>query len=131
MPTRLKRPSFWRQLLVAGCLVGFQAYLGYSAIGGQFGVESQKRMQQDIELLKARSASLSVEIDAYRQKVALFRSNQLDPDILTEKARSLLSMARTDDIVIMVDPRDGKPISGSFRPLTDDELTQRIGAETD
>jgi cell division protein FtsB len=88
-------------------------------------------MQQDIELLKARSASLSVEIDAYRQKVALFRSNQLDPDILTEKARSLLSMARTDDIVIMVDPRDGKPISGSFRPLTDDELTQRIGAETD
>jgi cell division protein FtsB len=111
MPTRLKRPSFWRQLLLAGALVGFQAYLGYSAIGGQFGVESHKQMQRDIEALKARSASLAVEIEAHRQRVALFRSNQLDPDILTEQARALLSMARTDDVVIMLDPGTGKPIS--------------------
>ena len=114
MSTRLKRPSFWRQLLLAAGLVAFQAYLGYSAIGGQFGVESQKQMQRDIERLQQSTASLGVEIEAYQHRVELFRASKLDPDILTEQARALLSMARAGDIVIMVDPRTGLPKSSSF-----------------
>ena len=40
MPTRLKRPPFWRPLALTVALLGFQGYLGFSAIGGQFGIES-------------------------------------------------------------------------------------------
>ena len=87
MSTRLRRPSLWRQLAITGVLVAFQGYLGWSAIGGNFGIESQKLMQADIANLKAKSAGLDAEIDAYRHKVSLFDPKSLDPDILTEKAR--------------------------------------------
>ena len=101
MSTRLKRPAFWRPLALSLALIGFQAYLGYSALNGQFGVESQKQMQAEITGLEARSNTLQVEIEAYRHRVALFNPARMDPDILSERARALLSMAHPDDIIVM------------------------------
>src|SRR5690606_26152671 len=119
MSTRLRRPSIWRQLLITAALVAFQGYLGWSAIGGNFGSESQKIMKADIVDLKVQSAALQAEIDAYRHKVNLFNPQKLDPDILTERARALLSMAQVGDMVVMVDPRTGKPTTGSLPESTD------------
>jgi len=119
MSTRLKKPALWRSLLVTLLLIGFQVYLGYNVIGGQFGIESQKQMRRDIETLKAQSASLQAELDSYRHRTSLFDSASLDPDILSEKARALLQMAQPDDLIVMTDPRTGLPISGSARELTD------------
>ena len=114
MSTRLRRPSIWRGLLVTAGLLAFQGYLGWSAIGGNFGIESQKVMKADIVDLRVQSAALQAEIDAYRHKVDLFDPHKLDPDILTERARALLSMAQIGDMVVMVDPATGKPISGTL-----------------
>lgn len=119
MSTRLTRPSVWRQLLLALGLIGFQAYLGYNAIGGQFGIESQKQMVLDIAELKVSSGALQAEIDAYRHKVDLFSPEKLDPDILTERARALLSMAQIGDMVVMTDTRTGQPITSSLPSSTD------------
>ena len=119
MSTRLKKPALWRSLLVTLLLIGFQVYLGYNVIGGQFGIESQKQMRRDIETLKAQSASLQAELDSYQHRTSLFDSASLDPDILSEKARALLQMAQPDDLIVMTDPRTGLPISGSARELTD------------
>ena len=69
MSTRLRRPSLWRQLAITGALVAFQGYLGWSAIGGNFGIESQKLMQVDIASLKVRSAGLDAEIDVWVARV--------------------------------------------------------------
>jgi cell division protein FtsB len=121
MPTRISRPAVWRPLALSLALVGFQAYLGYSAIGGQFGTESQKTMQAQIEDLSARSARLQVEIDAYKHRAALFASDSLDPDILTEQARALLNMAHPEDVIIMLGDH-GLPISGSSADLTENQL---------
>lgn len=114
MSTRLRRPSIWRQLLVTAVLLAFQGYLGWSAIGGNFGIESQRSMRIDIEDLKAQSATLQAEIDSYRHRVDLFNPEKLDPDILTERARALLSMAQAGDIVVMTTGRDSQLVSGSF-----------------
>jgi cell division protein FtsB len=122
MPTRLKRPPFWRHLLVAVGLISFQAYLGYNVVSGQFGIDSQKQMHEDIRELQARSAALQAQIDAYRHRVALFDPQRLDPDIVTERARALLSMAHPDDIIVMVDEQTGKPDSSLFRYLPENEL---------
>ena len=126
MPTRLKRPSFWRQLIVAAGLVAFQGYLGFNVVSGQFGVESQKAMQAEIGELKAQSGALQAEIDAYRHRVALFDPSRLDPDIVSERARALLSMAQPDNLLVMVDAGTGKPVLSSFVPLADNELTSII-----
>jgi len=125
MPTRLKRPAFWRPLAVTVALVGFQGYLGYSALNGQFGTLSQEQMKADIEELKAESSVLQAEIDSYRHRASLFDASRLDPDILTEQARALLSMARPEDIVVMVD-ESGKPVLGSSSKLAEQQLTSLI-----
>ena len=65
MSTRLKRPAIWRPLGMTLVLIAFQAYLGYSAINGQFGTQSQKQMLADIEDLKAQSSVLQAEIDDF------------------------------------------------------------------
>ena len=73
-------------------------------------------------MLKAQSSALQAEIDAFSHRATLMDSRRLDPDIVTERARALLNMANADDILIMVDPASGKPLSGSFKDLTEDQL---------
>jgi cell division protein FtsB len=97
-------------LLITAALLAFQGYLGWSAIGGNFGIESHKLMKVDIAELKVQSAALQAEIDTYRHRVDLFDPKALDPDILTERARALLSMAQADDMVVMTDPLTGELI---------------------
>jgi cell division protein FtsB len=131
MSTRLRRPSLWRQLLVTAALLAFQGYLGWSAIGGNFGIEGRKAMLADIESLRVQSGTLGAAIDAYRHKVALFAPQSLDPDILTEKARALLSMSEAGDMVVMVDPTTGEPISGLHAVSTENESMPKIEAGID
>ena len=131
MPTRLKRPAIWRPLALTVALLGFQGYLGFSAIGGQYGTESRKTMLVDIEALKGQSSALQAEIDAYRHRAALFSADRIDPDIVTERARALLNMANADDIIIMVDPTTGKPKSSSLPELPKDQLNAIIDESTD
>jgi F420-dependent methylenetetrahydromethanopterin dehydrogenase len=57
-------------------------------------------------------------------------SRRLDPDIVTERARRLLNMANADDVIVMVDPHSGKPLSGKFQELADDELIRLIEADS-
>jgi cell division protein FtsB len=131
MSTRLRRPSIWRGLLIAAGLLAFQGYLGWNAVGGNFGIESQKVMKVEIVDLRVQSAALQAEIDAYRHKVGLFDPRKLDPDILTERARALLSMAQVGDIVVMVDPSTGHPITGSLPTSTGNESMPEIAAGID
>ncbi|ODT80333.1 MAG: hypothetical protein ABS76_16755 [Pelagibacterium sp. SCN 64-44] len=130
MPTRLKRPPFWRPLALTVTLLAFQGYLGYSAISGQFGIESREGIIADIEILEDRSAALKAEIDAYEHRISLMNPRHLDPDLITERARALLNMAHADDMLVMVHPETGKPISGQFIELIDDELISIIQADS-
>ena len=90
-----------------------QGYLGYYVVAGQFGIDSQRRMHIEIGELQAKSAALAAEIGSYRHRAALFTPNKLDPDIVSERARALLSVAQKDDIIVMVDGTTGEPIIGS------------------
>ena len=130
MPTRLKRPAIWRPLALTVALLGFQGYLGFSAIGGQFGWENRAQILLDIDQLKARSAALQAEIDVYKHRATLMDTRRLDPDIVTERARALLNMANADDIIVMVDPQSGKPLSGKFDELAVDQLSNIIAADS-
>ncbi|WP_055049104.1 FtsB family cell division protein [Devosia sp. A16] len=131
MPTRLKRPAFWRHIALALGLVAFQGYLGYSVVTGQFGIESQDVLEVEIGELAAKSGALQAEIDSYRHRIDLFQTTRMDPDLVSERARALLSMAQPDDIVVMVDPANGKPISSSTTQSTPDGLTANIDIGVD
>jgi cell division protein FtsB len=130
MPTRLKRPPFWRPLALTVTLLGLQGYLGYSAISGQFGIENREQIIKDIEVLADRSSALQAEIDAFAHRATLMNPRHLDPDLVTERARALLNMAHANDILMMVNPSTGKPISGQFEELIDDQLIQIIQSDS-
>lgn len=100
MPTRLKRPSLVRRLAATAALVGLQIYLGYSALGGQYGIESQRQMQLRLGELETREAALDAEIAIYRERISLLDPNKLDPDLLTERARALLGMSHPRDVIV-------------------------------
>ncbi|HQZ13737.1 MAG TPA: septum formation initiator family protein [Devosia sp.] len=131
MSTRLKRPSFWRQLLFAGALLALQGYLGYSVVSGQFGIESQEQLHVEISELKAKSFALQAQIDSMRHRTSLFTPQTLDPDIVSERARALLSVSQADDRIIMVDVSTGKPIYSSFDESAASQLTGEIPADVD
>ena len=76
--------------------------------------------------MKDKSSALQAEIDSFEHRNSLMNPRHLDPDIVTERARALLNMANADDILVMVDPNTGKPISGKFEELTDGELIKII-----
>ena len=54
MSTRLKRPSFWRQFLLACGLLAIQGYLAYNVVSGQFGIASQRQLEVEIGDLTVR-----------------------------------------------------------------------------
>jgi cell division protein FtsB len=126
MSTRLKRPAFWRHLGITVILVAFQGYLGYSYFNGSFGIESQDVLEREIADLKATSSALGAEIDSFRHRISLFKSSSLDPDLISERARALLSMSAPTDYVVMVDPSTGKPVSGSGAASTTNQLSGEI-----
>ena len=103
MPTRLKKPSIIKQLAVTVVLAGFLAYLGANAVSGQYGLVGRAEMRDEVATLEAKSARLQAEIDAIKHRMTLLDSTALDPDLLTEQAHALLSMAHPDDIVLLND----------------------------
>lgn len=109
MLTRLKRPSILKQLGITVLLVAFQGYMVYSAISGQYGIDSRKQMLGEIVDLEAQSARLQTEIDAYHHRMDLFDPRKLDPDILTERAQALLAMIGKDDRIVELPKSDPKP----------------------
>ena len=131
MSTRLRRPSLWRQLAITAALIAFQGYLGYSAVNGNFGIEGRDQMQADIADLQVTSGQLQAEIDSFRHKVALFDPKKLDPDILTEKARAMLSLSQVGDMVVMVDPITGQPTTSLHASSTDSGAMPKIQSGID
>lgn len=79
------------------CIVG---YFVYHSIEGDRGLVAYLRLTEQIQLARAQLAEVSAERKALEQRVGLLRPNQLDPDMLDERARLLLNLARPDEIVI-------------------------------
>jgi cell division protein FtsB len=79
------------------CVVG---YFAYHSIEGDRGLVAYLRLTEQIQLARSQLAEVAAERKALEQRVGLLRPNQLDPDMLDERARLLLNLARPDEIVI-------------------------------
>jgi cell division protein FtsB len=83
---------------VAALIIG---YFGLSAYTGAHGLKAKQDLTQ-------QQASLTREIERTRaerleleHKVSLLRSDNLDPDMLDERARAILNLAHPDDLVML------------------------------
>jgi cell division protein FtsB len=102
MATRQRKQSKVRPLLVPAICLLLLGYFGYHAVEGDYGHRAlQKLKAQEIDL-GDQLARLKDERRALDRRVALMRPESLDPDMIEERARRALNVARADDIVILL-----------------------------
>lgn len=96
---------------VAGPVLGFcvLAYFVYHAVEGDRGLSALVRLNEQAQLARLTLEELSSERAALDRRVALLRPNNLDPDLLEERARAILNWVRPDELVIYDRPADHAP----------------------
>ena len=99
--------------LTAICLVclALLSYFTYHLIAGAHGIRASAALDRRIVSLRGELAGLSDVRKRLERDVALLRGEQLDPDMLDERARAILNFAHPNDLVI-VSP---KTATGSLR----------------
>lgn len=77
------------------------AYFSFHMVQGQQGVLSLMQLQTKVEKAETLHASLRIERDEIEARVSLLRPDNLDPDMIEERARVMLNFAHPNEIVIL------------------------------
>jgi cell division protein FtsB len=85
--------------VMAALLVG---YFGVNAYTGDHGLRAKQDLDREITTLTRDLASATAERERWQRRVALLKSDSLDPDMLDERARVLLDYADPHEIVMRV-----------------------------
>lgn len=80
-------------------------YFGINAFTGNRGLKARQALDLQTEELSAEIVRLKAERAQWQRRVALLRSDRIDPDMLDERARALLDYAGPRDLVLAVKPR--------------------------
>jgi cell division protein FtsB len=99
MVTRPRIRAFFSALalyIIAALLIG---YFGANAYSGKYGLTARISLEQQVAALTAELAEAKAERERWERRVALLKSDGLDPDMLDERARALLGYADPRDVV--------------------------------
>ena len=85
--------------VLAALLIG---YFGVNAFSGNRGLKAKQDIDQQMAELSTELARLKIERGQWERRIALLKSNGLDPDMLDERARALLDYAHAHDLTMML-----------------------------
>jgi cell division protein FtsB len=98
-----RRRIKWQSwLLLVG--VGLAFYFGYHAVNGSRGYWALQESEQELLNVERKLAVLQDERQRLERRVERLRPESLDPDLIDELAREMLSMAEADDVIILLNP---------------------------
>lgn len=92
--------------MVPLCCLALVGYFTYHLFVGDHGLRSRAQMGTRISTLQGELEGLKAVRGKLDRDVALLRAEHLDPDMLDERARSILNFAHPND-VIFIDPNRG------------------------
>ena len=75
-------------------------YFTFAAVQGEYGVFSRAEIDAQARELQSDLDALNVEVAHMQNLTRRLSDNYLDLDLLDERARDVLGMVRTDEIVI-------------------------------
>lgn len=97
-----------RQALAPVLAATMFAYFAFHAVQGERGLEALRHLQGEIASAQATLDTLHAERMALEHRTALLRPDNLDPDMLDERARAVLDYSNPDDVIVLqprrVDP---------------------------
>ena len=85
--------------------IGLVCYFAYHLFAGDRGVLTWLQLNQELRDAQATYAAVHADKEALERRVSLLRSEHLDPDMLDERARTILQLGGPNEIVI--------PLSGA------------------
>jgi cell division protein FtsB len=86
---------------VSGLVVG---YFVHHANTGARGLDAKRQLKIQERDVAAELDTLKTERAEWERRIALLRSDQIDRDLLEERARSLLGRVHRNDLVIITGP---------------------------
>jgi cell division protein FtsB len=101
MATRQRKQSRVRPLFLPAVCLLLLGYFGYHAVEGNYGQYALVKLQARETGLGDQLAGLKEERQVLDRRVSLMRPESLDPDMIEERARRALNVARVGDIVIL------------------------------
>ncbi len=92
----------WRLRRALGTIIGclLVAYFSYHLVQGDFGLIAHLQLKATVAEAQIVRDEVAAERSAWEHRVALLRPDNLDPDLLEERARAMLSYAFEDDLVV-------------------------------
>ena len=94
--------KYLNRSLRAIILAGLGLYLGYHFVQGEHGVLAWRLTAQQIDFNSRELNRLSNERRQLEHRVRLLRSENLDPDLLEERARAVLNYGLQEDRILFV-----------------------------
>src|ERR1700712_1296661 len=102
MVTRRRLRSFLTALALyvgAALLIG---YFGVNAYTGDHGLRAKQDLDQQFASLNEELARLKSDRLQWQRRVELLKSESIDPDMLDERARSMLGYSDPHDLTLML-----------------------------
>ena len=84
------------------CLI---AYFAYHTVQGERGLFAYYKLSQEVTRAEQTLATLSERRERMDHRVSLLRPDNLDLDMLEERARAVLHLIREDEVVILAPKR--------------------------
>ncbi|MEM9104698.1 MAG: septum formation initiator family protein [Pseudomonadota bacterium] len=101
MATRQKKIRRTGRLIIPTVAIAFITYFGFHSIHGDRGMNAMQKFDVRKALLQQELAALKTKRKKLQQQVKLLPSNgPVVRDMLDERAREALNLARPDEIVI-------------------------------
>ena len=97
--------------VLAALLIG---YFGVNAYDGNHGLKAKQDIDRQMAALTAQLAQLRAEEALWQHRIDLLKPDNIDEDMLDERARALLDDADPDDLIMMVRPQH--PAADPIRP---------------
>jgi cell division protein FtsB len=85
--------------VMAALMIG---YFGFHAYSGNRGLRAKQDIDTQMAQLTTELGRLKSERAQWDKKVALLRSDKIDPDMLDERARSLLNYVHPNDAILIL-----------------------------
>jgi cell division protein FtsB len=100
MRIRRRFSESFKMLVIPVVCCAITAYFGYAGIVGPRGLIAWNQTEAELAVKQRELAQVRAERKALEHRISLLNAQALDPDMLDEVARSMLSQGRPGEVAV-------------------------------